>query len=146
MCRMAAEPDTPEAPRIGHDQLAAVVEDEMELGEARRPRVIRLLARRFELHPRSARRGVEAARHAEVKAGPRPAIQLKPEMLAVALHVLHATAHEGPLDARGGDAVEHDGIVRAAGLDDAAAARHLQGDAAAALHFWQFRHGAAARA
>src|SRR6185436_7932294 len=96
----------------------------------------------FELHARAAGRGVEAARHAEVKAGPRPSIQLEPEILAMALHVLHATAHEGPPDTGGGDPVEHDGIVGAAGLDDAAAARHLQRDAAAALHLWQFRHGA----
>src|SRR6266508_1087199 len=138
----AAKPDAPEAARIGHDQLAPVVEDEVQLGEAGRPRVVRLLARRFELHAGAAGRGVEAARHAEVKARPRPAVQLEPEMLAVALHVLHATAHERPTDSRGRHPVEDDGIVGAAGLDDAAAARHLQGDTPAALDLRQLGHGA----
>src|SRR6266481_4465148 len=139
---IAAEPDAPEAARIGHDQLAPVVENEVQLGEAGRPRVVRLLARRFELHAGAAGRGVEAARHAEVQAGPRPAVQLEPEMLAMALHVLHAAAHERPTDSRGRHPIEDDGIVGAADLDDAAAARHLQGDATAALDLRQLRHGA----
>src|SRR2546430_3443582 len=137
---IAAQPDAPESAAVRHHQLAAVVEDELELGEARRPCAVGLLAARLELHPRTAGGRVETARHAEVKAGPGPAVQLEPEMLAVALHGLHATADERPTESRGRHPLEHNGVVGAARLDDTAAARHLQGDAPAALDLRELRH------
>src|SRR5712691_10320955 len=137
-----AQPDPAEAPGIRDDELAAVVEDQLELREARRPRAVRPFPARLELHPRAAGCRVEAARHAEVEAGPGPAVQLEPEVLAVALHGKHATADESFAESRGGQALEHDGIVGAAGLGDAPAEHDPHGDAPAALDLRELGHDA----
>src|SRR5712691_7030733 len=139
---IVAQADPTETTRVGDDELAAVVEDELELREARGPRAVRAPRARLEPHARASGRRVEAARHAEVQAWPRPAIQLEPEMLAVTLHGKDATAHEGLAESRGGHPLEHDGVVGAAGLGDASAERHLHGDAPAALDLGELGHGA----
>src|SRR5437762_9452723 len=87
---IAAQAHAAEPARIREDELAAVVKDEMELREARRPGTVRFLGMGFQLDVGPAGRRVEAARHPEVHARPWPAIELEPEVFAVALDRLHA--------------------------------------------------------
>src|SRR6266511_4998527 len=137
-----AQPDAPEPPCIRHHELAAVVEDEMELREARRPRAVRFFPARLELHGGAAGGRVEVAGHAEVQARPRPAVELEPEVLAVTRDPPYPTTDEGSPDARGWHTLEYDGIVGAARLDDSTIPGHLHRDAAAALDLGKLGHRA----
>src|SRR5262245_21358917 len=137
-----AEADAPEPSRVRHHQLAAVVEDQLELREAGRPCVIRPFPTRLELDARPARRGVEAARHAEVETRPGAAVELEPQVLAVAAQRPHAAAYEGFTEASGRHALEDNGIVGAARLPDAAALGDLHGDLAAVLDLGKLGHRA----
>src|SRR5262249_54365710 len=95
-----AKADATQPPRVREHELAAVVEHQMELSEAGRPRVIGPLPARLELDARPTRRGVEASRHPEVETRPRAAVELEPEMLTVAAHPSHTAAREGATEAR----------------------------------------------
>src|SRR5262249_31900595 len=113
-----------------------------KLGEARWPRSVRLLRRGVQPDARAAGGRVEAARHAEVETGPGPLVELEPEVLSVTPDRTHPAADEGPPEPRRRHFLEHDRIVRADGLHDAAALRDLHGDEPAALDLGKLGHGA----
>src|SRR5215472_12620601 len=91
---IVTQSDPAQPSRIGDDELAPVVEDELQLREARRPRVVGPLATRLELDARATGRGVESTGHSEVQTRPRPAVELEPQVLAVPLHRAHAPAEQ----------------------------------------------------
>src|SRR5262249_33796801 len=97
---------------------------------------------RLELDARPTRRGVEAARHSEVETRPRPAVELEPEVLAVAAHPSHTAAHKSATEARGRGTLEAEGVGGAGGRHGPAARGGLPGDAAGALDFGELGHRA----
>jgi hypothetical protein len=125
---------------VRHHQLAAVVEGEAQLGEARGPvREAIHGAVRDQAHAAHGG-GVKAARHAEVEGGPGPAIELEPEVLAPAAYRAHAPAREGAAEAGRAHALEDDGVVGAVRLDDTAPGGHALGEGARRLDFRKLRH------
>ena len=102
--RIPAEAHAPEAAAVGQDQLAAIGEGQVQLGEARRPAGRPLaLPVRDELDAGRLRR-LQSAGHAEVHAEPWAAVELEPEMLAVALDRHDTAAEERAADPAGGSA------------------------------------------
>src|SRR5439155_1127429 len=82
--RIVAQSYAAQAPRVGKHDLTAVVEHEVQLEKARRPLA---LVRAPPLHHEpmaTAAAHLDPAGHAEVKARPGPAVELEPEVLAVA--------------------------------------------------------------
>ena len=134
------QPDAPQPARVGVSKLAAVVEGEAELGEARGPGAVGIAVAAGDELDAAALGRVEAPGHPEVEDGPRPPVKLEPEVLAVPPHRLHAASQQGPPEAGGGDAVEDDRIVSAANLRDDPARGHPPGDDPPHLDLGQLRH------
>ena len=134
-----AQEDTPQPASVRHRQLAAVVQVQPNLHEARRPHR-RVLARsRLQLQRRGGGR-LEAARHPEVEQRMRRRVQLQPELLAPAPYRGDPLAFERAAPVIRSDPVENDRIVVAPRPLDAASDRHRFGELASPFNLRQLRH------
>src|SRR5262245_38097854 len=139
---IVAQAHAPEPPRVAKRDLGAVVEHQVQLEEPGRPDV-RMRPAAFRHEPASALAAdFDLAGHPEVKARPRPAVELKPEVLAVPMRGYHAASQQRPPDARLAHALEHDGIGHAADGDDPAADRRASEQAAGGLDLGKLGHRA----
>ena len=136
-----AEPDAAEAPGVGPGELAALVEGHDELREPGGPAVVTApsaLGHEVDARPEGR---VEPAGHAEVEDGPRPPIQLEPEVLAVAADGQDPAAHQRLPEPRRRHALVHEGVRRHVDADDPASPREPLGKPAGHLDLGELGHG-----
>jgi len=116
--RVVAQAHTAQSPRVAERDLAAVPEHEKQLEKAGRPLTLTRPAAFHHEAAAAAAADLDPAGHPEVKARPGPAVELEPEVLAVAAGRDHPTTQQSPPHARRAHALEHDGIAHAADGDD----------------------------
>jgi hypothetical protein len=120
--RVLAEPDTAQSAGIRHDQLATVVEVQMDLRESGRPIPVvensRLEFDRLDVGD------AEGTGHPEVEQRVGSLVELEPELLPAPVDGLNAATFQLPLHGGRRDAVKDDAVLGTADLFDPPPARH----------------------